>query len=95
MIEHDQKSREYSQWNHVYTSMVAFINCQFAVQIDRLAKADGHWNFCSYHPENFSGLVNRIPVPKVTLLIFQSGNIVMTGAKSIDELIEAAEYIEY
>ena len=34
-----------------------------------------------YEPELFPGLVYRMLVPKVVLLIFVSGKIVLTGAK--------------
>lgn len=35
-----------------------------------------------YEPEVFPGLVYRMKNPKVTFLIFVSGKIVVTGAKS-------------
>ena len=35
-----------------------------------------------YEPEVFPGLVYRMHSPKVTFLIFVSGKIVVTGAKS-------------
>lgn len=35
-----------------------------------------------YEPEVFPGLVYRMKSPKVTFLIFVSGKIVVTGAKS-------------
>ena len=34
-----------------------------------------------YEPELFPGLVYRMHAPKVVLLIFVSGKIVLTGAK--------------
>lgn len=40
----------------------------------------------SYEPELFPGLVLRISVPKVVFLLFRSGKIVITGAKSIQEI---------
>ena len=36
---------------------------------------------CQYDPEMFPGLIFRMVVPKVVLLIFNSGKIVLTGAK--------------
>jgi transcription initiation factor TFIID TATA-box-binding protein len=35
-----------------------------------------------YEPEQFPGLVYRIDVPKVVVLIFSSGKLVVTGGKS-------------
>ena len=34
-----------------------------------------------YEPELFPGLIYRMKVPKIVLLIFVSGKIVITGAK--------------
>jgi len=39
-----------------------------------------------YNPEQFPGLVIRIKEPKTSALIFSSGNIVCTGAKSMDKV---------
>lgn len=38
-----------------------------------------------YEPEQFPGLVYRLKEPKVAALIFGSGKIVCTGAKSVEE----------
>lgn len=75
------------------SSIVAVINCQFSIAIDRLSTAPGHRALCKYDPTSFAGAIYKIVQPKVTLLIFQSGNIVITGAKSIDDLKEAAEWV--
>ncbi|MBX0297691.1 TATA-box-binding protein [Haloarcula nitratireducens] len=37
-----------------------------------------------YDPENFPGLVYRMHDPKAAALIFRSGKVVCTGAKSVD-----------
>lgn len=47
-----------------------------------------------YNPEQFPGLVLRIKDPKTSALIFNSGNIVCTGAKSMDKVREAIEKIK-
>ena len=36
---------------------------------------------CQYEPELFPGLIYRMVQPKIVLLIFVSGKIVLTGAK--------------
>ncbi len=46
-----------------------------------------------YNPEQFPGLVFRLEEPKVTALIFKSGKMVVTGAKSTQQLIEAVKKI--
>ncbi|MCC7575006.1 TATA-box-binding protein [Candidatus Woesearchaeota archaeon] len=46
-----------------------------------------------YNPEQFPGLVIRIREPKTSALIFSSGNIVCTGAKSLDKVEESIKKI--
>jgi len=46
-----------------------------------------------YNPDTFPGLVYRLHQPKVTALIFKSGKMVVTGAKSISELVYAVKKI--
>lgn len=42
-----------------------------------------------YNPEQFPGLVMRIKEPKTSALIFSSGKIVCTGAKSMSKVKES------
>lgn len=42
-----------------------------------------------YNPEQFPGLVIRIKEPKTSALIFSSGKVVCTGAKSLDKVEES------
>ena len=42
-----------------------------------------------YEPELFPGLIFRMEVPKLVLLIFASGKIVLTGAKKRKEINDA------
>ncbi|MCK5333582.1 MAG: TATA-box-binding protein, partial [Candidatus Aenigmarchaeota archaeon] len=44
---------------------------------------------CEYEPEQFPGLVLRLDKPKVVFLLFNSGKIVCTGARS-EETVEIA-----
>lgn len=46
-----------------------------------------------YNPDTFPGLVYRLRTPKVTALIFKSGKMVVTGAKSVHELVYAVKRI--
>lgn len=46
-----------------------------------------------YDPDQFPGLIFRLEKPKVTALIFKSGKMVVTGAKSTEELITAVKRI--
>ena len=44
---------------------------------------------CRYDPELFPGLIFRMEKPKVVLLIFASGKIVLTGAKERKQIYDA------
>jgi transcription initiation factor TFIID TATA-box-binding protein len=46
-----------------------------------------------YNPEQFPGLVIRIRDPKTSALIFSSGKVVCTGARSMDKVEESIEKI--
>ena len=46
-----------------------------------------------YNPEQFPGLVLRIKEPKTSALIFSSGKVVCTGARSMDKVEESIKKI--
>ena len=46
-----------------------------------------------YEPEQFPGLVYRMTEPKVVLLVFASGKLVITGARREEQVHEAADKI--
>jgi len=46
-----------------------------------------------YEPEQFPGLVYRIKQPKVVVLIFSSGKLVITGGKSPEDCEEGARVV--
>jgi len=46
-----------------------------------------------YEPEQFPGAVYRMDEPKVVILIFTTGNIVITGARSEEQVMIAADKI--
>jgi len=46
-----------------------------------------------YNPEQFPGLVIRIKDPKTSALIFSSGKVVCTGARSIEKVEESIDRI--
>ena len=46
-----------------------------------------------YNPEQFPGLVMRIKDPKTSALIFSSGKVVCTGAKSMKKVRESIDNI--
>ncbi|MDD4448173.1 MAG: TATA-box-binding protein [Methanothrix sp.] len=46
-----------------------------------------------YEPEQFPGLIYRIKQPKVVVLIFSSGKLVITGGKSQEDCVEGARVV--
>jgi transcription initiation factor TFIID TATA-box-binding protein len=72
-------------------NMVGSADVRFPVRLEGLAYAHGF--FCSYEPELFPGLIYRMKAPKVVLLIFVSGKVVLTGAKARDDIYAAFEAI--
>jgi transcription initiation factor TFIID TATA-box-binding protein len=46
-----------------------------------------------YEPEQFPGIVYRIKEPKTATLLFRSGKLVCTGAKSIDDVHKAIKTV--
>ncbi|KAI5518579.1 DNA-templated transcription, initiation [Trichomonas vaginalis G3] len=78
--------------NITISSIVATIHTPFNIAIAQIASADGHKLFCQYRPEKFAGLIYRLTDPQCTMLIFQSGSIVLT-AKSEDDLTAGSNWI--
>jgi transcription initiation factor TFIID TATA-box-binding protein len=46
-----------------------------------------------YEPDQFPGAIYRMKEPKVVMLLFASGKLVITGAKREEQVHEAAEKI--
>ena len=46
-------------------------------------------NNCEYNPRRFSAIIVRMKHPKTTALIFASGELVITGARSTEDLQQA------
>jgi len=67
--------------------MTASCEVPFPIHLMNLSVAQPR--YCSYEPELFPGLVYRFGNPKVVMLIFVSGRIIVTGAKC-EKDIEAA-----
>ncbi|MEM1638722.1 MAG: TATA-box-binding protein [Desulfurococcaceae archaeon] len=60
-----------------------------------LEKAAYYLEDCMYEPEQFPGLIHRMRDPRVVLLIFSSGKMVITGAKEEAEVEKAVNQIAY
>ncbi|KAJ2602136.1 TATA-binding protein (TBP) [Coemansia sp. RSA 1804] len=72
-------------------NIVGSCDVKFPIRLEGLAYS--HGKFSSYEPELFPGLIYRMVRPKIVLLIFVSGKIVLTGAKVREEIYQAFEAI--
>eukprot|EP01138_Halocafeteria_seosinensis_P003444 gb/GECG01003520.1/.p1 GENE.gb/GECG01003520.1/~~gb/GECG01003520.1/.p1 ORF type:complete len:418 (+),score=62.23 gb/GECG01003520.1/:1-1254(+) len=72
-------------------NLVGTGDVSFPIRLEGLA--DEHGRFTSYEPELFAGLVYRMQNPQVVLLIYVSGKVVITGARSRGTIVQAFERI--
>jgi len=80
-----------SQPEIVVQNVVATANLDAELNLDAIAIGLDN---TEYEPEQFPGLVYRMDNPKVVLLLFGSGKIVCTGAKSIDDAEKATQNVK-
>ena len=72
-------------------NIVASCDVKFPIRLEGLANT--YLKFCSYEPEMFHGLIFHMQDPKIVLLIFVSGKIVLTGAKKREDIYKAYQKI--
>ena len=72
-------------------NMVGSCDVKFPIRLEGLVLT--HSQFSSYEPELFPGLIYRMVKPRIVLLIFVSGKVVLTGAKVRQEIYEAFDNI--
>uniref|UniRef100_A0AC35FJU3 TATA-box-binding protein n=1 Tax=Panagrolaimus sp. PS1159 TaxID=55785 RepID=A0AC35FJU3_9BILA len=72
-------------------NMVGSCDVRFPIQLEGLCIT--HSQFSAYEPELFPGLIYRMVKPRVVLLIFVSGKVVITGAKYKKDIDEAFNQI--
>ena len=72
-------------------NIVASCDVNFPIRLEGLANT--YLKFCSYEPEMFPGLIFHMLEPKIVLLIFVSGKIVLTGAKKREDIYRAYQKI--
>ncbi len=71
-------------------NIVVSTSLQHDVPLEKLAATLPN---TEYNPEQFPGLVIRIKEPKTSALIFSSGKVVCTGARSMDKVEESIRKI--
>ncbi|CAF4163927.1 unnamed protein product [Rotaria sp. Silwood2] len=72
-------------------NIVGSVDVKFLIRLEVLKLM--HGNFCTYEAEVFPGLIYKMLDPKIVLLIFFTGKVVLTGAKVRQELNEAFKRI--
>ncbi|MEA2055967.1 MAG: TATA-box-binding protein [Candidatus Thermoplasmatota archaeon] len=80
----------YKDLEIVVQNMVAMADLKGELNLTEVATGLGLENI-EYEPEQFPGLVYRIKEPKVAMLLFSSGKIVCTGARSTEDALKAVE----
>lgn len=71
-------------------NIVVSTNLKHDVPLEKMAATLSN---TEYNPEQFPGLVIRIKEPKTSALIFSSGKVVCTGARSMDKVEESIKKI--
>lgn len=71
-------------------NIVVSTNLKHDIPLEKMA---ANLSNTEYNPEQFPGLVIRIKEPKTSALIFSSGNVVCTGARSMDKVEESIKKI--
>ncbi|KAJ1294835.1 hypothetical protein BS78_01G176700 [Paspalum vaginatum] len=70
-------------------NIVGSCDVKFPIRLEGLYFASGL--FANYEPEIFPGLIYRMVDPKIVILVFVSGKVVLTGAKVREEIYTAFE----
>jgi transcription initiation factor TFIID TATA-box-binding protein len=68
-------------------NIVGTADLGFPIRLEGLVYT--HSTFASYEPELFPGLIYRLVRPRVVFLIFVSGKVVITGAKTEKDMKDA------
>lgn len=72
-------------------NMVGSADVKFPIRLEGIMYK--HSLYSSYEPELFPGLIYRMVDPKIVLLIFVSGKVVLTGGKVVAEINDAFQMI--
>ncbi len=74
-------------------NIVASADIKSEINLNQVAIALGLENI-EYEPEQFPGMVYRIKEPKVVLLLFSTGKIICTGARTKKDVEKALENLK-
>jgi len=82
------ESKSYERLNIV--NIVVSTSLEHDVPLEKMAATLSN---TEYNPEQFPGLVLRIKEPKTSALIFSSGKVVCTGARTLEKVQESIQQI--
>ena len=71
-------------------NVVASVSINQRVDLNQITRSFAD---VEYHPEQFPGLVFRLKVPKTATLIFSSGKMVCTGARSSEQATKVVKAV--
>jgi transcription initiation factor TFIID TATA-box-binding protein len=77
-------------WSYRIENIVATVILEHELDIDQIEITLPEF---VYKPEQFPGIVFHIDKPRATALVFRSGKMVVTGTKSVAQLVEAVKRI--
>jgi transcription initiation factor TFIID TATA-box-binding protein len=78
------------KWSYRIENIVATVILEHELDVDHIETTLPEF---VYKPEQFPGIVFHIDKPRATALIFKSGKMVVTGTKSVAQLVEAVKKI--
>ena len=84
------KKKESSKKDIKVVNIVVSTSLEHDIPLEKMAATLSN---TEYNPEQFPGLVIRIKEPKTSALIFSSGKIVCTGARSMEKVHESIKKI--
>jgi transcription initiation factor TFIID TATA-box-binding protein len=90
---HDAGMKPLREPRVVVTNMVCSYNLDRYINLNKLAVTLNVENV-EYEPEQFPGLVYRIADPKIVVLIFSSGKIILTGGKTLEAVRKGLDVLE-
>jgi transcription initiation factor TFIID TATA-box-binding protein len=73
--------------------MVCSYNLGKYININKLSVTLNLENI-EYEPEQFPGLVYRIKDPRIVVLIFSSGKIILTGGRNMEDIRKGLDILE-
>ena len=68
-------------------NVVASADLRYRLNLYSFADMEEQKDYISYDPEIFPGLILRLVSPKIVFLVFVSGKVVLTGARSKEDIL--------